>query len=457
MPYSYPDNVPDTVKNLPEGAQRIFVDVFNSTYAEGQDEDAARQAAWGAVKNAYEQDAEGEWTQKASDAAVADEAGGRLLRYVGHVALSDDSNRSRAQVFRTGTFYHPRYGKFTITDDDLKAMAENFGTVHPVAPTQMVVDYEHQSMFEGRKAEAAGWVSGVEREPGKLFTVVDWNDEAADQIRAKKYRFISPVWKMDGTDKETGKPVGPLLLTMALTNRPFIEGMEPVVLSERMEAANANVMTLSETTLAAYQVKLAADEPQGTTPEPESGNTANVEPHEAADAGVDGDGGDNTEGEEANMDEAKLRELLGIGPDDDIEEAIAALKAKVSDAEAAKDTAEADTATAQAAKDTAEAALLARDVDADVTAAVEAGQLLPRQAEWAKALRAKDPDTFKAYLATAAAPAPELGERGAIDRADADDTLALTDEEKKTGAILGVDPEDTLAQKKADAKKVPVV
>ena len=457
MPYSFPDNVPDTVKNLPEGAQRIFVDVFNSNYTESQDEDAARQAAWGAVKNAYEQDAGGDWVQKASDAAVADPEPGRLIRYIGPIVLSEGSDQGQAQVFRTGTFYHPRYGKFTVTDADLAAMADNFGTVHPVAPTQMVVDYEHQSMFEGVKAEAAGWVSGLEHEPGKLVATVDWNAEAAAQIRAKKYRFISPVWKMDGTDKETGKDVGPLLLTMALTNRPFIEGMEPVVLSEAIEGANARIMALSETTLAAYQVMMAADESQGTTPDPESGDSANAGPHEAADVGVDGDGGNTTEGEGTNMDEAKLRELLGIGPDDDIEAAIAALKAKASDAEAAKDTAEGEVATEKAAKETAEAALLAKDVDVDVAAAVEAGQLLPRQVDWAKALRASDPDTFKAFLATAAASAPELGERGAIDPKDADAAMTLTDEEAKTGAMLGVDPAETLAQKKTDANKVAVV
>ena len=56
-------------------------------------------------------------------------------------------------------------------------------------------------------------------------------------IKANEYRYISPEWHMHYKDKESGKDIGPTLLSMALTNRPFIEGMQPIMLSEDMMLA----------------------------------------------------------------------------------------------------------------------------------------------------------------------------------------------------------------------------
>ncbi len=65
MPYSFPNNIPDVVKSLPVGAQKIFINVFNENIDKGEDE--ARQAAWGAVKNKYEKNDEGEWIKKTKE------------------------------------------------------------------------------------------------------------------------------------------------------------------------------------------------------------------------------------------------------------------------------------------------------------------------------------------------------------------------------------------------------
>lgn len=52
MPYSK-KNLPNAIKNLPSGAQSIWVDAFNSVYAETKDEDKARKAGWAACKKSY--------------------------------------------------------------------------------------------------------------------------------------------------------------------------------------------------------------------------------------------------------------------------------------------------------------------------------------------------------------------------------------------------------------------
>lgn len=142
---------------------------------------------------------------------------------------------STIQVLRTGTFYHPAYGKFTISEATLENMETNFKAARPIAPTEMVVDWEHMSAVEPPViAPAAGWVRSVFTNDSRLWATVGWTEEAVTHIENKQYRYISPEIDLNYRDKETNKNLGPTLLSIALTNRPFIEGMEPVVLSEEL-------------------------------------------------------------------------------------------------------------------------------------------------------------------------------------------------------------------------------
>lgn len=93
---------PAAVKNLPPGAQKIFIDVFNSTLKNGGDETKARMAAWGAVKNTYTRDASGKWTKKTKDSL---EVGG-------------DKNMSIIM-----TYFAKRIDKFDDLTDDAKESA----------------------------------------------------------------------------------------------------------------------------------------------------------------------------------------------------------------------------------------------------------------------------------------------------------------------------------------------
>jgi len=84
------------------------------------------------------------------------------------VELAPGETMSAVQVFMTGVWYHPWYGKFTVTPDDLKSMIDNQSEVfrsvsrnsdHP--DTEMVVDYNHGSLaYTPEAAKAAAWVRG---------------------------------------------------------------------------------------------------------------------------------------------------------------------------------------------------------------------------------------------------------------------------------------------------------
>lgn len=63
MPYTL-KNPPDWLKNLPKGVQKLGIEVFNETLAKTKDEDKARKAAWGAIKNVYKKNKKGKWVKK---------------------------------------------------------------------------------------------------------------------------------------------------------------------------------------------------------------------------------------------------------------------------------------------------------------------------------------------------------------------------------------------------------
>jgi cation transport regulator len=64
-PYKNISDLPESVKVLPEHAQKIWLEVFNSIYNQTNgNEDRARKGAWSAVKRSYKRSPEGVWTKK---------------------------------------------------------------------------------------------------------------------------------------------------------------------------------------------------------------------------------------------------------------------------------------------------------------------------------------------------------------------------------------------------------
>jgi hypothetical protein len=78
---------------------------------------------------------------------------------------------------------------------------------------------------------AAGWLKAVElRANGdELWGEVEWTPEAADLIRKRAYKFVSPSFVKDHVHKD-GTKIGTTLLAAAITNHPFLEGMKALTL-----------------------------------------------------------------------------------------------------------------------------------------------------------------------------------------------------------------------------------
>lgn len=145
--------------------------------------------------------------------------------------LDADRPASRIQVAKTGRFKDRRYGDFSITAKDFDRWIRNF-----TGPQggELAVDFDHGPEKRGN-TEAAGWMVGLEPEGDKLWAKVEWTTPGAEAVRDRRYKFISPSIAPN-YKTEKGEELGPALNGVALTNRPFLEGMAAVSLS-REEAA----------------------------------------------------------------------------------------------------------------------------------------------------------------------------------------------------------------------------
>lgn len=280
----------------------------------------------------------------------------------------------------------------------------------------LVVDYEHQTL-SGKQAPAAGWIKELLLKDGGISARVEWTPTARQYLENREYRYLSPVISVRKSDnKATG------LHSVALTNTPAIEGMQPIV------------------------------------------NSLNFK------------------GGQEHMDElfAKLAELLGLGPDATPEQVVAALTTAMNDAKAMKAENEqmkvgstevvankavcealglTETATeadvtakivslkaGQSSKFDAEAEVLKlkaqladRVAEESVTLALKSGKLAAAQKDWAKSYALADPDGFAKFMAQAPQVVP-MGELLA-------DSMALKSKAPDEATLLickqmGVDPAD---------------
>jgi phage I-like protein len=127
-------------------------------------------------------------------------------------------------------------GSFLVDEESARETIAAF-TGHR---TDLPVDYEHQTLggaysSPSGQAPAAGWIKTLslvspeeaegdaEAEAG-LWAEVEWTEEARKRLQQRQYRYLSPVALVRRSDRRL---VG--LHSVALTNKPAIVGMRPVV------------------------------------------------------------------------------------------------------------------------------------------------------------------------------------------------------------------------------------
>jgi len=160
--------------------------------------------------------------------------------------------------------------KFAITRATLAEIVRNFRA----RQADTVIDYEHASEFPeaaaGGPIPASGWLKAIDDAPddhGILWGKAEFTPRASELIKNREYKYLSPVIDYDARDKVTGKPQGATLLSVALTNRPFLEAMPAIAMSDWRKGSRGDAVgrkeVMKKVILAdrvAGTVKLVADD-----------------------------------------------------------------------------------------------------------------------------------------------------------------------------------------------------
>jgi hypothetical protein len=234
--------------------------------------------------------------------------------------------------------------------------------------TDLPIDYEHQTLGGSYSAPdglapAAGWIKALKLvtpqaaaldgiEPG-LWADVSWTPDARTRLAAREYRYLSPVALVRRADRRLVA-----LHSVALTNKPAIVGMKPVV-----SRSGVPGLEPSPESLPTAQSDGTAAGDALTAPAPPACNR-----FDGADAAAD------------NLVLITLRDVLSLQPDATAGTVLLAALARLRSLE------------------NAERERVAED---RVARATGAGKLTHAQRDWALALARRDPTEFDRWAETA--------------------------------------------------------
>jgi phage I-like protein len=149
----------------------------------------------------------------------------------------ETTGRVRIPLAVTGTWVHGA-NEFSITADDLESIVRNF---RERQNGEINVDYDHASempeVAAGGPIPSAGRIVGMDppEAEGRRTFLWGWfepTERARMLVKNREYRYISPAIDWGAKNKRTGKPQGATLTSVALTNRPFLEEMPQIRLSD---------------------------------------------------------------------------------------------------------------------------------------------------------------------------------------------------------------------------------
>ena len=296
--------------------------------------------------------------------------------------------------------HHTDKGSFTLDEAGLREVMDVFNG----RKNQMAIDYEHQSLT-GAEAPAAGWIERlVDRGVQGLWAEVRWTERAREYLRGREYRYLSPVFLKEAASGRVMR-----LLGAGLTNRPAIDGMEPVVNSEGFPPGKNKEVEKMKKLLVALGLDVEATEGQAI----EAVNTLKSE----AEASVAKDVLDALELEEGSTHSEVLGTVMAFKRGHEL---AGELKGQVEELSRKLQHSEAD------------------DL---VAAAMREGKLTPAQEGWAREFAGRDPEGFATFAAKAPSVVP-FGQMEAVRSSGAmAETAGLDQMQRIVNSLTGVSDE----------------
>ena len=279
--------------------------------------------------------------------------------------------------------------------------------------TDLAIDYEHQAYKAPGEAPAAAWIKELRVDGATIQGRVEWTENAAARIRAKEYRYLSPVFLFDEKTRAVTYLVGAGLTNNPALDLPALATAQPTddvedSMNEEQLKALRQALGLAEDAdipaiLAAVAVAAAA--------------TGSL---------------------------AKVAEKVGLAKDASGDDILAAAHKAPTGGDlvprAEFDRVATELATLQTESTEAKAT-------AAVDAAVEAGKVSPATREWAMAYAKSDPTGFASFVEAA----PAIVTPGATvpgGTPTGDPEAALTADELAVCRSMNIKPDDFKASRK---------
>jgi len=213
MPYKSIDELPDTVKSIPNHAKTIFMAAFNSAFSDtckdkgDQKEQCSMMVAWGAVKQKYEQDKDGKWTEKKEETTQSiirsslsppierpKIDNGMWIPFLRNDMLADVTGKD-------GKVTRYRITKEAIDKGYKSFLGKTFDGNHEPAITGKVVDVKREGEFAYFKAEGLSPETlavmnsvayrGVSQSSNKLKSIVDGGENKVLELDGRKIAIIT--------------------------------------------------------------------------------------------------------------------------------------------------------------------------------------------------------------------------------------------------------------------------
>jgi hypothetical protein len=167
-------------------------------------------------------------------------------------------------ILSTGDLIHPKTGeKIHVDDAFLGQMVTNFND-NVCDIVQVPLANDHNEHVENPDANI-GEVTELRQRDHKLYAVVDVRDpDVAKKKMGKTYLGASAFLSTNYCDSRTGKKAGPTLLHVAVTNRPYVVGLEPykeIIAATAVSDTESEIAVLTqqeETTVMTKEELLAA-------------------------------------------------------------------------------------------------------------------------------------------------------------------------------------------------------
>lgn len=150
----------------------------------------------------------------------------RFLFVIGDIKLAEGQKKSIVTILKLGEFWDPRYEWVEVTQHHFSSFIKNFN--NRVYNQDIPIDIAHMGDQGGG---AAGWIRKLWQEGKRLRAEIEWTDLGVEAITKRGFIYLSADYREDFKNNETAISYGPTLLGAALTIRPVVKGLDPIMLS----------------------------------------------------------------------------------------------------------------------------------------------------------------------------------------------------------------------------------